>query len=177
MFLYNSLWHIWLVKDKVFGFRSASPWPRKLERDPLSCQYGYREATGTDGSSVLKPLHPGPQGEWPQSSHERLEAVRGEVAPLRPLSWTGDPKDRQAGLGPKLRHGTVLSPQLSGPHSPAWSQGPSRVPSGLSRSWLIGDPQRGLGKEKERPALNSASSDFAQAGVCTVGCLVVAREQ
>ena len=75
------------------------------------------------------------------------------MAPLRPLSWTGGPKDRQAGLGPALRHGMVLSPQLSGPHSPAWSQGPSRVPSGLSRSWLTGDPQRGLGKEKERPAL------------------------
>lgn len=76
MFLYNSLWHIWLVQDKVFGFRSASPWPRKLERDPLSCQDGYREATGTDGSSVLKPLHPGPQGEWLLSFNPHMKGWR-----------------------------------------------------------------------------------------------------
>lgn len=64
MFLHNSLWHRWLVQDSVFGFRRASPWPRRLERDPLSCQDGYREGAGRNGSSVFRPLQPGPQGEW-----------------------------------------------------------------------------------------------------------------
>lgn len=100
-----------------------------------------------------------------------LGAVREEVAHLRLLSWTRAPKDGLAGLGPELRHGTVLSPKLSGPHSPAWSQGPSRVLSGLSRSWLVGEPQRGLGKEKGRPALTQHHQTWDRKVFALLGAL------
>lgn len=93
------------------------------------------------------------------------------MAHLRPLSWTGGPKHRLAGLGPELRHGTALSPQLSGPHSPAWSQGPSRVPSGLSRSWLTGEPQGGLGKRKGAlPSLSTIGLGTGRCLHCWVPC-------
>lgn len=137
-----------------------------------------QESAGRDGSSVFRPLQPGPQGgvaTVPQSSHEMLGAVRKRWLTSGYSAGPGPPRDGLAGLGPELRHGTVLSPKLSGPHSPAWSQGPSRVPSGLSGAGWLGSPRGSGGGRRALPS--SAPSDLGQKVFCTVGCLVVAREQ
>lgn len=144
-------------RHMCFGLEGLACGPGRLVSPDGSsgCQVGCREGTSEDGSSVLRPLHPGPQEEWLLSLSPRMRGWRpggkrwlASAHSAGPGASVPAPKDRLAGLGPELQHGTVLSPQVR-TTQPAWSQVPTRVPSGLSGSWLVrGSPSGVWGKGK-----------------------------